>query len=148
MFSGNGKVVEVKDICANFTTDMIGNTAFGVRVNSLHDPKATFREYGRMIFNFDLARSLDFTIIFFFPDLVKYIKPKFFGKKPTQFLRTVFWDVINQRIESGQKRGDLIDVLIEMKEKYKDDKTLTDFSTYSLEYFTNKIRNFIPPLLE
>ena len=142
--SGNGKVVEIKDICANFTTDMIGNTAFGVRVNSLQDPKATFREYGRMIFDYDFARSLDFTIIFFFPNLVKYIKPKFFGKKPTQFLRTVFWDVINQRIESGQKRGDLIDVLIEMKEKYKDDETLTDFSTYSLEYFTSEIRNFIP----
>ncbi|KAF3428420.1 hypothetical protein E2986_06382 [Frieseomelitta varia] len=123
----NGKVVEVKDICANFTTDMIGNTAFGVRVNSLQEPKSAFREFGRMIFDYDFVRSLDFTIIFFFPNLVKYIKPKFFGKKPTQFLRTVFWDVINQRIESGQKRGDLIDVLIEMKEKYKDDQTMTDF---------------------
>lgn len=123
----NGKVVEIKDICANFTTDMISNTAFGVRVNSLHDPKATFRKYGRMIFDYHFFRSLEFLIIFFIPRLVKYIKPKFFGKKPTQFLRTVFWDVIDQRINSGQKRGDLIDVLIEMKEKYKDDETMVDF---------------------
>ncbi|KAK1127887.1 hypothetical protein K0M31_003381 [Melipona bicolor] len=123
----NGKVIEIKDICANFTTDMIGNTAFGVRVNSLQDPKATFRKYGRMIFDYDFIRSLEFFTIFFFPKMVKYIKPKFFGKKPTQFLRTVFWDVIDQRVDSGQKRGDLIDVLIEMKEKYKNDDTLIDF---------------------
>lgn len=139
--SGNGKVVEIKNICANLTTDMIGNTAFGVKVNSLQDPKTPIRVYGKKVFEYNLARSIEFTTIFFFPNLVKYTKPKFFGKEPTKFLRNIFWDVINQRMESGQKRGDLIDVLIEMKEKYKDDETLTDFSTYLLKYFTNKITN-------
>lgn len=118
---GNGKVLEVKEICANFTTDMIGSVAFGLQANALSDPKSTFRQVGREIFTFNFLRSLDFTTIFFFPNLAKYLKPKFFGKGPSTYLRTIFWDVINQRIESGQKRNDLIDLLIDLKEKYKDE---------------------------
>ncbi|XP_050485248.1 cytochrome P450 6k1-like isoform X5 [Bombus huntii] len=124
---GEGKVIEFKDISANFTTDMIGSTAFGLRVGSLENPKAPFREYGRKIFDYDFHRSMEFLSIFFFPGLVKYLKPKFFGKAATNFLRSVFWDVIEQRVDSKQKRNDLIDLLIEMREKYKDDESLKDY---------------------
>ncbi|XP_050485246.1 cytochrome P450 6k1-like isoform X3 [Bombus huntii] len=124
---GEGKVIEFKDICANFTTDMIGSTAFGLKVDSLENPKAPFREYGRKIFDYDLYRNMEFLTIFFFPGLVKYLKPKFFGKKATNFLRSLFWDVIEQRVSSGQKRNDLIDLLIEMREKYRNDESLKDY---------------------
>ncbi|XP_068979721.1 cytochrome P450 6k1-like [Bombus flavifrons] len=124
---GEGKVIEFKDICANFTTDMIGSTAFGLKVGSLENPKAPFREYGRKIFDYDFYRSMEFLNIFFFPGLVKYLKPKLFGKKTSNFLRSIFWDVIDQRISSGQKRNDLIDLLIEMRETYKNDESLKDY---------------------
>ncbi|XP_050588701.1 cytochrome P450 6k1-like [Bombus affinis] len=124
---GEGKVIEFKDICGNFTTDMIGSTAFGLKVGSLENPKAPFRECGRKIFDYDFHRSMEFLIIFFIPGLVKYLKPKFFGKKATNFLRSVFWDVIEQRVDSDQKRNDLIDLLIEMREKYKNDESLKDY---------------------
>ena len=133
--SGEGKVIEFKDICGNFTTDMIGSTAFGLKVGSLENPKAPFRECGRKIFDYDFHRSMEFLIIFFIPGLVKYLKPKFFGKKATNFLRSVFWDVIEQRVDSDQKRNDLIDLLIEMREKYRNDESLKDYSTYLLQCF-------------
>ncbi|CAL7951576.1 unnamed protein product [Xylocopa violacea] len=120
---GNGKTLEVKELCAKFTTDMIGSVAFGLQANALNDPKSMFRQIGREIFNYNFVRSLDFTTIFFFPNLAKYLRPKFFGKGPSKYLRTVFWDVINHRIKSGEKRNDLIDILIELKEKYKDEDT-------------------------
>ncbi|XP_050583562.1 cytochrome P450 6k1-like isoform X2 [Bombus affinis] len=124
---GNGKVIEFKDICGNFTTDIIGSTAYGLRVGSLENPKATFREYGRAILNYDFYRNIDLLTIFFFPGFVKYLKPKFFGKQATNFLRSIFWDVIEQRINSGQKRNDVIDLMIEMREKYKNDENLKDY---------------------
>lgn len=126
--SGTGKVIEFKDLCANFTTDMIGSTAFGLKVNSLKDQNAPFRVYGRHIFDYNISRSIEFLTIFFFPGMSKYLHPKFFGKKSNDFLRTVFWDVINQRIQSGEKRNDLIDLLIELRDKHKDDTTLEGFS--------------------
>ncbi|XP_060831919.1 cytochrome P450 6k1-like [Bombus pascuorum] len=124
---GEGKVIEFKDICANFTTDMIGSTAFGLKVGSLENPNAPFREYGRTIFDNNFDRSIEFLIIFFFPRLAKYFKSKFFGKKATNFLRSVFWDVIEQRVKSGETRNDVIDVLIEMREIYKNDESLKHY---------------------
>lgn len=128
-FSGNGKEIELKDLTASFTTDLIATTAFGLNMNSLKDPNTDFRVYGRWIFDYNIKRTLDFFLIFFFPNLTKYLSIKFFGKA-TNSLRNIFWRVINQRIESNIKRNDLIDCLIELKEKHKNDKNFEGFSMY------------------
>ncbi|XP_053980183.1 uncharacterized protein LOC128877154 [Hylaeus volcanicus] len=122
------KEVEMKNLCANFTTDMVASTAFGLQANSLKDPKAAFREAGREIFKNDFVRGMEFLIIFFMPHLTKYTGAKFFGTKTSKFFRTVFWDTINHRIASGAKRGDLIDLLIELKQKHEDEGDLGGFS--------------------
>ncbi|CAK9831376.1 Cytochrome P450 6k1 [Anthophora retusa] len=124
---GNAKEIEFKDLCANFTTDMIGSTAFGLNVNSLDNPDAPFRQMGRKIFGYNFFRSFEFLVIFFMPGLVKYTRPTFFGKDTAYFFRTVFWDVINERIKSGAKRNDLIDLLIELKKNHENDNTLEGF---------------------
>lgn len=123
---GNGKEVELKDLCANFTTDLIGTTAFGVNLNSLKDPNSDFRENGRLVFDYNLKRAFEFFSIFFFPNLNKYFSVKFFGKA-TDYFRNSFWSVINQRIESNVKRNDLIDCLIELREKHKNDESFEGF---------------------
>lgn len=119
----------MKDLCANFTTDLIGTTAFGVNLNSLKDPNSDFRENGRLVFDYNLKRAFEFFSIFFFPNLNKYFSVKFFGKA-TDYFRNSFWSVINQRIESNVKRNDLIDCLIELREKHKNDESFEDFSMY------------------
>lgn len=123
----NGKVLEMKDLCASLMTDMVGSTAFGLRVNSLHNSKAPFREIGRKIFSTNMFRGMEFLTIFFMPHLTKYTGAKFFGKESSLFLRNVFWEVINHRIQSGEKRNDLIDLLIELKQKYEAEGDLGGF---------------------
>jgi len=112
---GNGKTIEVRDLTARFTTDIIGSTAYGLDVNSFKDPDAEFRKYGRMIFQYDSIRGFEMLAIFFLPHIVRLAKIKIFGKEPTDFLRKVFWETLRQRMESGVKRNDLIDILIELK---------------------------------
>lgn len=41
------EVIEVKDLMARFTTDVIAFCGFGIRANCLKDPNAEFRVWGR-----------------------------------------------------------------------------------------------------
>lgn len=112
---GPGDIVELKELCAKYTTDLIGTTAYGLQVNSLNNPDAEFRKCGREIFEFNFYRSIELTSMFFSPQMVKPLGFQFFTKKSAKFLRHAFWDTIKERERSGMKRNDFIDLLIELK---------------------------------
>lgn len=54
-----------------------------------------------------------------FPELAKFLKSTIMGKYADHFLYTVAPKIIEEREKSGQKRNDLIDILIEMKKDLK-----------------------------
>ncbi|XP_078033823.1 cytochrome P450 6k1-like [Augochlora pura] len=122
-----GKVIEVADLCGNISTDMVASTFYSLRANSLNDPKALFREHGRHIFRSSILRGMEFLIIFFLPAFTRITGAKFFSESGSAFLRSVFRDTINERIKSGEKRNDLIDLLIELKQKYEAEGDLGGF---------------------
>ncbi|KAG4073864.1 hypothetical protein HA402_014069 [Bradysia odoriphaga] len=49
-------VVEVKEVLGRFTTDVIGNVAFGLESNSLQEPNSMFRKMGLKFFSMDRIR--------------------------------------------------------------------------------------------
>lgn len=120
MTIGKGKEIEIKELVAKFATDIIGTTAYGLNVNSLNNPDAEFRKYGRMIFSFNIFRGFEVLAMFFLPSIVRFVGLKMFGKEASTFLRKAFWNTLTQRMESGVKRNDLIDILIELKKTHKD----------------------------
>ncbi|XP_014481499.1 PREDICTED: uncharacterized protein LOC106747956 [Dinoponera quadriceps] len=124
---GKGKVMDLKDLCGNLTTDMTGNNIYGLDIDSINNPKCEFREKGKAIFELSTFRGLEFLMIFFYPAMSRYINLNLFGKESSVFLRKIFWDTINHRIKSGQNRGDLIDILIDFRKKYNN-QDLEDFN--------------------
>ncbi|XP_069690204.1 cytochrome P450 6k1-like [Periplaneta americana] len=115
--SGEKSPVEVKETMAKYATDVISTCAFGIETNSLKDPNAEFREFGRKIFEFTRYRTLEVLSLFFVPSLMSFLHGKFFTKESTEFLRKVFWDTINYREENKIRRDDFLDLLIQLKNK-------------------------------
>uniref|UniRef100_A0A1A9WV45 Cytochrome P450 n=1 Tax=Glossina brevipalpis TaxID=37001 RepID=A0A1A9WV45_9MUSC len=52
--------VELKELCALYTTDVIATVAFGIQANSFTYPNGEFRRHGREIFRFSASRALNF----------------------------------------------------------------------------------------
>lgn len=104
-------------------TDIIGTTAFGVKLNSLTNPEAEFRKYGKAMFRSSYKRYLQMLAIFFVPSLRSITNAQFFDDKGSKFMRTSFWDVINERKKTGIKRPDLIEILIEIMKSQDNNKT-------------------------
>lgn len=48
----DNKSVEVRELAARYTTDIIASVAFGIEVNTIDNPDAEFRRYGRKVIFF------------------------------------------------------------------------------------------------
>lgn len=70
------------------------------------------------------TRFVQFFCMFFFPTYAEYIPVRLLGSS-TNYLRSVFWDSFEARETSKEKRGDLIDFMIELRNNRQPDN---DFS--------------------
>lgn len=123
--------LELKDLNALYSTDVIATIAYGVRANSIENPNGDFRTNGRRIFYFTFYRSFEFTSMFFWPGWVNLFGFKFFSKKTSDFLRSAMNYIIDERMKTGVKRNDLIDVLVTFKQNAE--KEPTDSKEFQLE---------------
>lgn len=122
----------MKNLWANYMTDMIGTTAFGLKVNSLNNPDAEFSKYRKKIFAPTLLRGVQFLSMFFIPHLSDYVKATLIPEDVGHFLRRVFWNTIDHRTQTGTNRNDLIDLLIELRETHKDSPPIDGFSKFQV----------------
>lgn len=107
-----GKKVELKDLSSRYVNDVVSSLIFGITTNSFDRNDRTLWGAGQDIFTGALS-GIVFTILFFVPSL-GYIAKLFTAKRPA-FFRQIFWDSFRAREEQGNKRGDLIDSLIPLK---------------------------------
>jgi cytochrome P450 family 6 len=105
--------VEIRELLARFTTDVIGTCAFGLECNSLKDPNAEFRMYGRKLFeNVNSAKAM-FTMLF--RSLSIKLHLKFTPTDVTKFFMGAVKDTVAYRESNNVKRNDFMDLLIEIK---------------------------------
>jgi cytochrome P450 family 6 len=114
-YSTNGKPLEVKEVAARYSTDVITTCAFGIQSNCLMDPNAEFRKFGRKIFDFSIYRSFEFMATWMLPFVVKVMDLKFFSSETTKFLKKAFLDTMREREEKNIEREDIMQLLIQLK---------------------------------
>lgn len=115
-------VLEIKDICARYTTDVIGSCAFGVECNSLKDPNSEFAIKGRTIFT--KARHSLLVQIFMVtcPEWAKKLNMKFFTDEVSDFFINLVRQTVQYRLSNNIKRNDFMDLLIELMDTNVENK--------------------------
>ncbi|XP_017125415.1 probable cytochrome P450 6a20 [Drosophila elegans] len=110
--------LEITDVLARFTADVIGTCAFGLDCHSLSDPKAEFVQMGKdAITKRRYGKSMDL-LLFGAPKLAEKLRMKQSVQKVEDFYMNIIKDTVNYRVKNNVKRNDFMDMLIEMKLKY------------------------------
>ncbi|KAK4881330.1 hypothetical protein RN001_004649 [Aquatica leii] len=111
------KEVEMKDIMARFTTDVIGSCAFGLECNTMKNPETEFRQMGRRAFTQTIPDMLRVISIYLIPRLVKPLGFGVFSRKVTNFFKQVVKDTMDYRENNNVSRKDFLQLLIQLKQK-------------------------------
>ena len=116
------EIIEVKDILARYSTDIISSAAFGIKCNCLKNPNAEFREWGRKFF----APSVRNAVTVFFnetiPNIMSLLKVTPIDAKISKYFRSMVFDTVNYRETNNVTRNDFLQLLIQIKNKGKVDE--------------------------
>lgn len=114
---GAGKPVNIKELAGKFTTDLIGQASFGLKLNSLKNSEAEFRKFGKAMFGtYNVKRAIELACVWLAPQYATLFGFKFFLDSATNFFRTAFQDILDERKKSNVKRNDLIDLMIQLRD--------------------------------
>ncbi|XP_045538852.1 cytochrome P450 6k1-like isoform X1 [Papilio machaon] len=115
----SNKCVNLRMMFTDFTTDVVGLTAFGVRGDATLTGQSPLRDVTRGFMKFNYLRGLSWACIFFFPELVDVFGFSFFPKSATNFFTKLFKQVVKERggynVCIGQNK-DFLDVLRSIKQ--------------------------------
>ncbi|CAD7079515.1 unnamed protein product [Hermetia illucens] len=107
--------LEVRNVLARFTTDVIGTCAFGIECNSLKTPNSDFRKYGSKIFDEPLHGSLVQLFLMQYPKIAKKLHLRVFHKEVEEFFMGLVRETIDYREKNNVRRNDFMDLLIQLK---------------------------------
>lgn len=125
--------IEVKELLASFTTDIIGNVAFGVECNSIKDPNSVFRAQGRKIFDASKLQMIKFVFITSFPKLGHLFNVKFFDAEVSEFFLSLVRRTVEYREKNSVKRDDFMSLLLQIKNTGKLDGETTELGGLTFE---------------
>nr|CAD7200713.1 unnamed protein product [Timema douglasi] len=131
-------IIEIKNVVANFTTDVIGSCAFGLEINSMKNPDSEFHRMGNKVFQPTfLTRALRSLGLIFRP-ILNLVQPPIARKDVNDFFLRIVKETMFYREKNKVVRDDFLQLLIQLKSKgkvdedfvsCKDDRHLTNAET-------------------
>merc|ERR1719500_2118520 len=115
---------ELKDVTGKFSLDALASCAFGIDFNSFGGEKSSaFVEHASELFKQDIW---SFVAIFKFlpgmPWLFQMLNINVQRPKTTKFFRDIVTDTLKTRAASGERRNDMIDMMVDAMKQIAMDK--------------------------
>ena len=113
----NNEEIDVKEILARFSTDVIASCAFGIECNCLKVPNAEFRSWGKKVFETTFSTRIARLITFVAPFLLDYVRLSMIPKDVSIYFRKMVRDTIEYREKNNIHRNDFMQLMIQLKNK-------------------------------
>jgi cytochrome P450 family 6 len=114
-FAEKVEPLEMKEVYASFTTEVIADVAFGLEISCLGNPENDFRKHGKAVFEPTLWENMKNFFIFSFEDLAKFFNMSFNSKAVTEFYTTTVRETLHYRETNNVQRNDFFQLLINVK---------------------------------
>lgn len=108
------EMIEVKNFLGNFTTDVIGNVAFGLEMNAIDNPDSQFRSMGRKLFAPENNFFLKALFLTSFRDLSRKLGLKLLPTEISQFFLGTIRETLDYRIKNKIDRNDFFNMMAKM----------------------------------
>ncbi|XP_050548193.1 probable cytochrome P450 6a14, partial [Daktulosphaira vitifoliae] len=137
------KTIEVRDIFENYSIDVIGTCAYGLKLNAINDSNSPFRKHGKSTFS-QLFKAI-------FRDLCMLITPRLkpfliisdFSKETVDFFTSTLKSTIKYREENNIKRNDVVKYLIRAKNDLIINKNSSSVRFQEMDIVANAFVMFI-----
>ncbi|XP_014291322.1 cytochrome P450 6a2 [Halyomorpha halys] len=116
LWSQEGSIIDVKDVIARFTTDVICSCAFGFQTNSIVEPNHPLRKAATDFIAFGDSLYLKFR---FLVGLLPFVVPlnRFTPQSVEDYIMKLVSDTVEYREKNNVTRNDFLDLLIQLKNK-------------------------------
>ncbi|EAT39035.1 AAEL009122-PA [Aedes aegypti] len=108
--------IEIKDILARFSTDVIASCAFGLDCSSLLEADDEFRRMGTKVFDISGWKLLKLFFVFAFGNVARRCHMKLIDEDISQFFFKVVRETIDFRKKNHVHRKDFLNLLIQLKD--------------------------------
>ncbi|PSN38875.1 Cytochrome P450 6k1 [Blattella germanica] len=115
--SNEAQDVEIKDILARYSTDVIASCAFGIQCNSLKNPDCEFREWGKKAFKMTVPQMIIAFLSVVAPSVMDFFNLSMFDKEVSKYFRKMVKETVEYREKNNVKRNDFLQLLIQLKNK-------------------------------
>lgn len=107
--------IEMKDIFTAFTTDVIGNVAFGLEMNSLKNSDSMFKKMGKKAFEMRTGKTMKIVFLMSFKNMAKKMGVRLIDKDVSDFFMSSIKDTVEYREKNDVKRNDFLNLLLQIK---------------------------------
>ncbi|KAJ8688568.1 hypothetical protein QAD02_024363 [Eretmocerus hayati] len=114
--TSENEVVECCEVAARYTTDVIGACAFGIDMKALGDEESEFRKVGKRFTHADKWRAFKIRFKQICPGLYQLLRPIMYDHEINDFFIGSMMQTMKYRKENNIRRGDFVDLLIDLKD--------------------------------
>ncbi|CAG2058749.1 unnamed protein product, partial [Timema podura] len=135
-FADYNKIIEIRNVASNFTTDVIGSCGFGLDINSTRNHDSDFLRMGNKVFQPTLLACALRSLGLIFRPILNLVQPPIASKDVNDFFLGIVKETLSYREKNKVVRNDFLQLLIQLKNKGKVDEDLVSIKDDTNVTFT------------